>query len=172
MAGHGYVSAGPPTEVYFVGPDTAPAPTAYRTEVRIPVMPSIALTVHLDQDFAAALARTKDALRAKGFGVLSEIDVRATLRFRVHAAIEEYVILGACHPELARQALDIDRQTGLLLPCNVVVRTEPETGGTLVETLDPAILVRATGLAGLSAVAAEIRRRLDAVLASLSETAA
>jgi uncharacterized protein (DUF302 family) len=162
---HGYRSAGPPTETYLVGPDTAPDPAAYRTEVSIPVRPSIGLSVRVPDGFAAVVERTREALRAGGFGVLTEIDVRATLHDRIGVDTEDFLILGACEPNLAERALDVDRQAGLLLPCTVAVRAEED--GTVVEALDPAVLVRATGLAELEPVAVEARERLAAALAAL-----
>ncbi|HEX9358042.1 MAG TPA: DUF302 domain-containing protein [Streptosporangiaceae bacterium] len=74
--------------------------------------------------FAEAVAQVREALKAQGFGVLTEIDVRATLREELGQEMEDYLILGACNPSLAHQALGVDASTGLLLPCNVVVRTE------------------------------------------------
>ena len=87
---------------------------------------------------------------------------RATLREKTGAELEDFLILGACVPELAKRALDVDRQAGLLLPCTIAVRADGDA--TLVEALDPAILVRATGLAELEPVAVEARERLAAAL--------
>lgn len=80
-------------------------------------------------------ARVVDALKAQGFGVLTEIDVQKTLREKLGAEMEPYIILGACNPQLAHQALDSDRSIGLLLPCNVVLRQG--NGEVLVSILDP-----------------------------------
>jgi uncharacterized protein (DUF302 family)/effector-binding domain-containing protein len=162
---HGYRSAGPPTETYLAGPDTVPDPTDYRTEVSIPVVPSIGLSVQVSDDFATTVERTRKALRDNGFGVLTEIDLRAALRERIGTELEDFLILGVCDPNLAKRALDADRQAGLLLPCTVAVRTDGDH--TVVEALDPAILVRTTGLAELQPVATEARERLTAALASL-----
>jgi uncharacterized protein (DUF302 family) len=159
---HGYRSAGPPTETYLTGPDTVPDPAGYRTELSIPVMPSIGLSVRVADGFAPTVERTRRALRDNGFGVLTEIDVRDTLRERIGAELEDFLILGACAPELAKRALDVDRQAGLLLPCTVAVRADGDA--TVVEALDPAILARATGLAELEPVATEARERLAAAL--------
>ncbi|WP_369690737.1 DUF302 domain-containing protein [Nocardia crassostreae] len=161
----GYRPIGPPTEAYLIGPDEVSTPRQLITEIRIPVAPSPAIAVHLDATFPAAVAETREALRQNGFGVLTEIDVQAVLRERVGEHIEEYVILGACNPRLAAAALAADRQAGLLLPCNVVVRTD-ETG-VLVEAADPEVLLRTTGQAALEPVAARARRLLDAALDSL-----
>lgn len=163
--GSSRTATGPPTETYLAGPDTVPDPTGYRTEVSIPVAPSIGLSVQVQGLFAPTVERTRNALRDHGFGVLTEIDVRATLREKIGAELEDFLILGACAPELAERALDVDRQAGLLLPCTVAIRTAGDH--TVVEALDPTILVRATGLAELAPVATEARARLVAALASL-----
>ncbi|MFJ9539734.1 DUF302 domain-containing protein [Streptomyces sp. NPDC101225] len=126
-------------------------------------------TVHLDTDFATAVARTRDALAEQGFGILTEIDVTATLKARLDHAMEDYVILGACNPPLARRALDTDRSIGLLLPCNVVVRRDGDR--TAVQALDPGTMVALTGLDTLRPVADEATHRLDAALASLAGAA-
>lgn len=166
---HGYQSAGPPTETYLVGPDTTADPTTYRTEVSIPVLPSIGLSVRVDDDFTATVDRTRKALGEGGFGILTETDVRAVLRERLGADIEDFLILGACDPRLAKLAIDTDRQAGVLLPCTVAIRADGDT--TVVEALDPAILVRATGLTELEPVATEARERLARALASLRTAA-
>ncbi len=162
---HDYRAAGPPTETYLVGPDAGTEPAGYRTEVTIPVAPALGPTVRVDDDFTTTVSRTRDALLANGFGVLTEVDLSATLRDRIGAEIEDYLILGVCAPELAARALDVDRQVGLLLPCTVVVRRDG--AGTAVSALDPSIMVRATGQAELAAVATEARRRLDAAFDAL-----
>ncbi|MFF4948798.1 DUF302 domain-containing protein [Streptomyces chattanoogensis] len=123
-------------------------------------------TVRLDRDFAGTVTAVRDALAAQGFGVLTEIDVAATLGAKLGQEMEDYVILGACNPSLAHQALEADRTVGLLLPCNVVVRAEGE--GTVVQALDPGTMVTLTGLSALAPVAAEATRRLDAALVALT----
>ncbi|AZM48404.1 ABC transporter ATP-binding protein [Streptomyces sp. WAC 06738] len=123
-------------------------------------------TVHLDTDFTTAVARTRDALAAQGFGILTEIDVTATLKAKLDHDMEDYVILGACNPPLARRALDADRSIGLLLPCNVVVRRDGDR--TAVQALDPGTMVALTGLDALRPVAGEATERLDAALAALT----
>jgi len=94
-----------------------------------------AITIRVPVPFAEAVARARDALKAQGFGVLTEIDVQATLRDKLGEDMEPYLILGACNPPLAHRALSADRRIGLLLPCNVVVRAE--AGQTVIEALDP-----------------------------------
>ncbi|MBY8876238.1 DUF302 domain-containing protein [Actinacidiphila acidipaludis] len=124
-------------------------------------------TVTLPVPFDEAVPRVREALAAQGFGVLTEIDVRATLKAKLDAEMEPYLILGACNPPLAHQALEADRSSiGLLLPCNVVVRADPG-GGSVVQALDPGTMVELTGLPELRPVADEARRRLGAALASL-----
>ena len=104
---------------------------------------SYGTSVTLDASFADAVAGVREALAAQGFGVLTEIDVTATLRAKLGEQMEDYVILGACNPPFARQALAIDRTIGLLLPCNVVIRATAD--GTVVEVLDPQVMVTLTG---------------------------
>jgi uncharacterized protein (DUF302 family) len=122
--------------------------------------------VTLDAPFADAVARVRTALAAQGFGVLTEIDVTATLKAKLGEQMEDYVILGACNPPFAHQALGIDRSLGLLLPCNVVVRAV--AGGTVVEALDPQVMVTLTGRPELKPVADEVASRLAAALAGLA----
>jgi uncharacterized protein (DUF302 family) len=164
-ARHGYRPAGPPTETYLVGPDVAADPAGYRTEICLPVIPSIGLTVRLDEGVAAAARRTREVLAHHGFSITFEMDMRAMLRERVGVDLEEYLVFGVCAPDLALRTLDTDRQAGLLLPCTVVVREAGD--GSVVEALDPTVLVRATGLPGLEPVASDLRKRLDAALASI-----
>ncbi|MER6335029.1 DUF302 domain-containing protein [Streptomyces sp. NPDC001034] len=123
-------------------------------------------TVHLDTDFATAVTLVREALANQGFGILTEIDVTATLKAKLDQDMEDYVILGACNPPLAHQALEADRTIGLLLPCNVVVRAEGDR--IAVQALDPQTMVALTGLDALRPVADEATRRLDAALASLA----
>lgn len=124
-------------------------------------------TVHLDTDFATTVGRVRDALAAQGFGILTEIDVTATLKAKLDHDMEDYLILGACNPPLARRALEIDRTIGLLLPCNVVVRRDDDR--TAVQVLDPNTMVALTGLDTLRPVAEEATHRLDAALTSLTK---
>ena len=121
--------------------------------------------VTLEEPFGQAVARVRAALADQGFGVLTEIDVTATLKAKLGEQIEDYMILGACNPPFAYQALAVDRSIGMLLPCNVVVRAAAE--GTLVEALDPQVMVTLTGRPELKPVADEVSRRLAAALAEL-----
>ncbi|MFF5783576.1 DUF302 domain-containing protein [Streptomyces sp. NPDC012693] len=122
-------------------------------------------TVHCTTDFATTVAAVRDALASQGFGILTEIDVTATLKAKLGHDMEDYLILGACNPPLARRALDADRTIGLLLPCNVVVRADGDR--TAVQALDPGVMVTLTGLPALQEVADEATRRLDAALSTL-----
>jgi uncharacterized protein (DUF302 family) len=122
--------------------------------------------ITVDLPFADAVARVRDALKRQGFGVLTEIDVTATLRDKLDEQIEDYVILGACNPPFAHQALGIDRSLGLLLPCNVVVRAAGD--GTVVEALDPQVMVTVTGRPELKPIADQVARRLTDALAGLT----
>jgi len=127
---------------------------------------SYGTSVTVDIPFADAAGRVRAALKDQGFGVLTEIDVTATMAAKLGEQIEDYLILGACNPPFAFQALGIDRSIGLLLPCNVVVRTTP--AGTVVEALDPQVMVTLTGRHELKPVADEVARRLASALASVA----
>ncbi|WP_371666966.1 DUF302 domain-containing protein [Streptomyces sp. NBC_00289] len=123
-------------------------------------------TISLTSDFATTVDAVREALAAQGFGILTAIDVTATLKTKLGHDMEDYLILGACNPPLAHRALEADRTIGLLLPCNVVVRREGDH--TLVQALDPNTVVTLTGLSALQPVAQEAAARLDAALASLA----
>ena len=132
---------------------------------------SIAISTSLQSTFAEAVTRTRDALAAQGFGVLTEIDMKATLKAKLGHDMENYLILGACNPPLAHRAVDIDRQIGLLLPCNVVVRSDPaDDSRVLVEAMNPQLLVRVTGEPALQEVADEVTAKLRAAIDSLTQT--
>jgi len=120
---------------------------------------------------AEVKAHTVEALKAQGFGILSEIDVQKTLREKLGLEYEPYLILGACNPNLARQALDIDRSIGLLLPCNVVLRQLE--GKVEVSILDPQVMFTVTPEAiqhQLEPLAQEARSRLSSALRALEQT--
>lgn len=123
-------------------------------------------TITLHTSHADAVARVREALAEQGFGVLTEIDVAATMKAKLGETVEDYVILGACNPPLAFQALGVDRSLGLLVPCNVVVRASGDD--SIVEVLDPQIMVSVADRPQLKAIADEAGRRLDAVVASLA----
>ncbi|ESP99562.1 hypothetical protein EES44_22420 [Streptomyces sp. ADI96-15] len=123
-------------------------------------------TVHVDSDFAQTVTAVREALAEQGFGILTEIDVRATLKEKLGHEMEDYLILGACNPPLAHRAIEADRSIGLLLPCNVVVRTDGDR--IAVQALDPNTMVTLTGQDALKPVAEEATRRLDAALSALT----
>jgi uncharacterized protein (DUF302 family) len=119
-------------------------------------------SITIDAPFADTVERVRDELKTEGFGVLTEIDITATMRAKLGEELEDYVILGACNPPLAHAALQADRSIGLLLPCNVVVRATD--AGTVVEALDPQIMVELSDSPELKAVADDASDRLRRVL--------
>jgi uncharacterized protein (DUF302 family) len=127
------------------------------------------ISIAIAAPFAETVQRVRDALRQQGFGVLTEIDMQATLREKLGVELEDYVILGACNPPLADRALATDRSIGLLLPCNVVVRTG--AGVTIVEAMNPQVMAEVTGQASIQPVADEAAARLRAALATVSASA-
>ncbi|SOX54393.1 DUF302 domain-containing protein [Mycobacterium ahvazicum] len=130
---------------------------------------SIALSTHLNTDFERAVKYAREALAQQGFGVLTEIDIKATLNTKLGVEIEDYLILGACHPALAYQAINIDREIGLLLPCNILLRADQSNPGTIiVEAMDPRLLLEVTGESALIAIADEVTAKLGAAIASLN----
>ncbi|MFC9439616.1 DUF302 domain-containing protein [Nocardia sp. NPDC057030] len=168
IRGSAFRQAGPPTEVYLVAPDEALDPGDLLTEIQVPVALA-ELAVRVSAPFAQTVTLVREALSEQGFGVLTEIDVRATLHGKLGVEMEDYRILGACNPSLAHRALDIDRQIGQLLPCNVVVRTEDDV--TIVEAADPELLLRDTGTPELGPIAQAARARLAAALATVAQRA-
>ncbi|GFG98410.1 DUF302 domain-containing protein [Mycobacterium timonense] len=127
-----------------------------------------ALSATLHTSFEDAVERTTKALADQGFGVLTTIDVKATLKQKLGEEMENYLILGACNPTLAHRALGVHRQIGQLLPCNVVVRSDPDGDAVLVEAMDPQLMVKVTGEAGaLQEVADQATARLQAAISAL-----
>lgn len=118
--------------------------------------------IDIDLDYDTAVTATKEALQDQGFGVLTEIDVRQTLKEKLDVDTDPQLIIGACNPQLAHRALEIDRRVATLLPCNVVVRVED--GRTVVEALDPRIMADMSGSPELGAVADDAARRIRAAL--------
>ena len=134
---------------------------------------TVGLTTKLKSTFEEAVERTTRALADQGFGILTKIDVKATLNQKLGVDMEDYLILGACNPALAHRALDVDRQIGQLLPCNVVVRTDPDSQGdtVLVEVMDPQLMVEITGQAGaLKAISDEASAKLEAAISAIGQT--
>jgi uncharacterized protein (DUF302 family) len=125
----------------------------------------IGTTVNLE--YARAVERTKEELAEEGFGVLSEIDISATLKKKLDADFRPYVILGACNPPLAHRALMAERDLGLLLPCNVVVYAADEPGRSVVAAMDPEAALELTGNPAVREVAKEVKARLERVLSRI-----
>lgn len=124
-----------------------------------------AMTVRTSASFSEASRRIRELLKAQGFGVLTEIDVQATLREKLGERMEQYVILGACNPPLAHRALTADRSIGLLLPCNVVVRETSD--GSIVEALDPRAIADVAGNTELTDIAEDAAARIQTALDAL-----
>lgn len=127
---------------------------------------SYALTTTVEQPYEQTVARVREALAEQGFGILTEIDIRATLREKLDVDVPPQVILGACRPPLAHAALQAEPSIGLLLPCNVVVRAIDEST-TLVEAVNPELMVELTGNSELRTVADDATNRLGLALDSL-----
>jgi uncharacterized protein (DUF302 family) len=120
----------------------------------------------VDLPFAQATEAVTKALAAEGFGVLTEIDVAATLKKKLGVERAPYKILGACNPQFAARALEAEPQIGALLPCNVVVRQGAD-GKTIVEIMDPNAVLGLVGRPEIAPIAAEVRSRLERVLAAV-----
>ncbi len=132
---------------------------------------NIGISTSLQTSFDDAVARTREALSQQGFGVLTEIDVKATLKAKLGHDMEDYLILGACNPPLAHRAISANPQIGMLLPCNVVVRSDPDHAGTvLVEAMNPALLVEVTGEPALRPISEEVTGKLQAAIDSLKQS--
>lgn len=123
------------------------------------------LTTTVNVPFAEAVEKVTAALKSEGFGILTEIDMQGTLKKKLDVDIQDYVILGACNPPLAYQALQNEQEIGLLLPCNVIVYTKDDTSHVAI--LDPSMMVSMTDNPALEAVATEARSRLERVISSL-----
>ena len=119
----------------------------------------------LSVPYEEALPHVKEALKAEGFGVLTEIDVQRTLREKLGVQMEPYIILGACNPQLAHRALEQEPDIGLLLPCNVVVRAQGVD--SRVDIADPQAMLGIVGNEQLNAIAQEAKERLQRAVASL-----
>ncbi len=129
--------------------------------------PDIGIRAVLSLPYEQAVQRVTEALKAEGFGVLTEIDVQDTLKQKIGAEFRRYVILGACNPSLAHRALSADLDVGLLLPCNVVVHEEG--GRSVVVAVDPVAMLGAlAGNPAVADVAREARVKLGRVIASLA----
>lgn len=123
---------------------------------------NVAISRTTSLPFDEAVAATKEALKGQGFGVLTEIDVQATLREKLGVETDAYRILGACNPPLAHRAISAEPLIGVLLPCNVVVR---EAGDTVViDAMDPAAVLPLVKAEGVEQIAGEVRQKLSAAL--------
>ncbi len=112
----------------------------------------------VQDSFADAVAKTKEALAREGFGILHEHDVQATLKKKIDAAIGGYVILGACNPPLARDALQLDKDVGVFLPCNVVVYEDEDA--VVVAAVRPSAVMGSIGSSGIASIAQEVEEKL------------
>ena len=123
--------------------------------------------IQLSCGFDEAVDKVTEAMQTEGFGVLTEIDVKATLKKKLDVDRKPYKILGACNPKLAHQALNADPDIGLLLPCNVVVREE-ENGSITVGFMDPNAVLSLVEKSGVQELAGQVRAKLDKVASQLS----
>ncbi|HEY0305421.1 MAG TPA: DUF302 domain-containing protein [Longimicrobiales bacterium] len=121
----------------------------------------------LSLPYEQAVERTREALASEGFGVLTEINVRDTLKKKLDVDFRPYIILGACNPPLAHQALSNEIDIGLLLPCNVVVYAGDDESTSVVQIMDPEAALALTGNTAITPVAREVKSRLERVLARI-----
>lgn len=128
----------------------------------------MAATLHTP--FDAAIERTEAALKTEGFGVISRIDIRETLKAKIDVDFRPYVILGACNPTLAYQALQLEDKVGTMLPCNVVVQ-QLDTGDVEVAAIDPVASMQSIENPELTKAAEAVREKLSRVIAALAKTA-
>jgi uncharacterized protein (DUF302 family) len=119
------------------------------------------------RDFDAVIADVVERLKAEGFGVLTDIDIQATLKAKIGVDMARYRILGACNPQFAHEALKLEDRLGVLLPCNVIVR-ETADGKVEVASVDPVNAMERTGNAALTATADEVRRRLVSAISAVA----
>jgi uncharacterized protein (DUF302 family) len=120
---------------------------------------------YLDEPYETALPRVVEALKAEGFGIITQIDVKQTMKEKLDVDVPQHVILGACNPKLAHAALEVEPDLGVLLPCNVVVYATDR--GTRVTAVNAGAMLGMVGNADLVPIAAQVQERLDRVLASL-----
>lgn len=130
----------------------------------VPEALAYGLRVEVPLPYDRAVEKTRSELAREGFGVLTEIDVRATLKKKLDLEFRPYLILGACNPPLAHQALSTERDIGLLLPCNVIVYAGDAPGRSVVAALDPLEQLKLTGNRALEPIAVDVRQRMERVL--------
>lgn len=124
-----------------------------------------AITTRVGSSFTDTVVRVTDALKQEGFGVLTTIDVQATLKAKLDLDVEPYLILGACNPGLASRGIALEPDLGVLLPCNVVVRAQD--GAVVVSAMEPLAALRLAGNPDLEPLAAEARERIERAVRSL-----
>jgi uncharacterized protein (DUF302 family) len=124
------------------------------------------ISARLHDSFAQAIARTEAALAAEGFGIISRIDMQQTLKAKIGAAFRPYVILGACNPALAHEALQLEDKVGLMLPCNVIVQQSGEDE-IEVAAIDPVASMQAIRNPALAKAASRVRDKLERAIRSL-----
>jgi len=128
----------------------------------------LGMKVYLDTDYETALEQVAEALKVEGFGVLTEIDVKATFKKKLDVDFRNYKILGACNPTFAHKALLAAPEVGLLLPCNVTV-SEEDDGKILVHIINPAMMMSVIENSALTDVAADVKERLNRVAEALAK---
>lgn len=131
-------------------------------------MTTYTLNTTVNMPYDATVAATRDALSDQGFGILTEIDVAATLKDKLDVDVEPRIILGACRPSLAHEAMQVEPSIGAVLPCNIVVRSLSDSS-TLVEAFDPDAMLGLAGNQELDSVAVEAKKRISAALAAVSK---
>lgn len=122
-------------------------------------------------DYDRAVVAVKRALADEGFGVLSEIDVAATMKKKLNVDFRPYIILGACNPPLAHEALTAERDIGLLLPCNVIVYADDLPGRSVIAAMDPVAALDLTGNTGIRELAETVKTRLTRALEAVERAA-
>ncbi|MEB3034803.1 DUF302 domain-containing protein [[Mycobacterium] nativiensis] len=121
-------------------------------------------------DFDTVTAKTREILKDNGFGVLTEIDMQATLKAKLGEDMERYLILGACNPPLAHRAVTAEKRIGVLLPCNVVVREDPQDPATVhVEAMNPQLMAQVIDNPALAAIADEVTEKIRNVVDTLAD---
>ena len=126
------------------------------------------MSVQVPLSYDQAVEKAREELAKEGFGILTEIDVKATLKKKLDVDFRPYIILGACNPPLAHQALSAELDIGLLLPCNVIVYATDDPDRTAVAAIDPVTQLEITGNSDIGPVAEQVKERLERVLAGIS----